>query len=412
LLLLAGCPRPAQPRQSIGAVTLEIGRDGASLRGVAAGAGGTYAALTAGDQTSIEMHAADGRLAWHAELAGQAGPIASDGTTVFVALGAHLRGDPGALVVAIGASGAEAWRREIDASEWSVISAIAPIDSGVVVGGSFSGTLRAGDKVVSSAGKADGFVARIAKTGEVAWLERVGGVNVDGVTGVAARGERIAIAGSIGAGADLLGAPLPPYTDQTPRSDGFVAELDGKGARVWSTTFGGKLDDTVAGVAIDAAGRVAVAANVREVFKIGTTELIARGDGDGCVAWWNKDGSPAAPAIQLGGADFDGVRAIVAVEDRVVVAGFFSGTIKLGAQSLTAGGGDDAFVAALSPKGIAHVWPVTGEGREEVTALAPAPHAFVAGVTHTARARVDGAELPAPPKDPLGGAALIVRPLP
>jgi hypothetical protein len=409
LLLLAGCPRPAQPQRPANALALEIGRAGTSLRGVAAAGDQLYAAMLDGEQASIErLHG------WQSKLAGQPGVIVADDAHVFVTLSAHLRGDPGAIVVALDNTGREAWRRELDASEWSVIAAIAPMDGGVVVGGTFSGTLRAGDKVVSSAGKGDGFAARIAKTGEVAWLVRVGGVNVDGVTGVAARGDRVAIAGSIGAGADLLGAALPPYTEQTPRSDGFVAELDGKGTRVWSTTFGGKLDDTVAGVAIDAADRVAVAANVREVFKIGTTELIARGDGDGCVAWWNEDGSPSGPPVQIGGADFDGVRSIVAVGERVVVGGFFSGTMKLGATTLAAGGGDDAFVAALSPHSVAGVWQIGGDGREEIAALAPAPGAFVAGVTHTALLRVDGADMraPAPAMDSLAGAAVVVRPLP
>ena len=104
----------------------------------------------------------------------------------------------------------------------------------MVVGGSFSGTLRIGAKVVSSAGKTDGFVARLTATGGVAWLVRVGGPGADAVQGVAAAGDRIAIAGTFAAGADLLGQPLPPFDERSVAADGFVAELDAAGARRWA----------------------------------------------------------------------------------------------------------------------------------------------------------------------------------
>ena len=53
----------------------------------------------------------------------------------------------------------------------------------------------------------------------------------------------------------------------------------------------------------------------------------------------------------VGGLDFDGLRAIAAVGDKVVAGGFFSGSIKLGERTLTAGGGDDSFVAAFDSNG-------------------------------------------------------------
>jgi hypothetical protein len=406
-LLLCACPSPRHPTQPVGAITVEIGRDGGSLRGVASDGTLAYAALTANAQTTIEARRGNA-IAWSKTIAGEAGPMAA-GKLVFATIGSAQRGEPGATVIAFDAAGVEKWKRTIDASEWSLITSIASYEDGVVVGGSFGGTLRAGAKTVSSGGKSDGFVARLDGNGEAVWLVRVGGVNPDAVLGVATKGNRIAIAGTFGPGADLLGEPLKPFDEKTPRADGFVAELDSKGARAWSQTFGGKLDDSVVGVAIDGKGRVAVAASAREVMRIGSTELIAMGDADGAVAWWSKDGVPG-PVVQLGGPDFDGVRSIVAVGDRVVVSGFFSGTIKLDQRKLTAGGGDDAYLAAFENGSIAAVWAVTGEGREEVAALSAMPGGFIAGVTHTARAEIEGAQLRSP-KDPMAGAALVIRPV-
>jgi hypothetical protein len=372
---------------------------------------------------------------WFVDLDGTGGPIVRTGKLLVATLGGTgriaglaLRGEPGSAVVALdAATGAIAWKLAIDATDWSVITSIAAIGDGasagasagpgpgVVLGGSFSGTLRIGAKIVSSGGKTDGFVARLTATGGVAWLIRVGGPGADAVQGVAVapapvgspRGERIAIAGTFAPGADLLGQPLASAEDRSPAGDGFVAELDPNGARRWAQTFGGKEDESVAGVAIDARGRIAVAATVRDTIHVNGVDLTANGPADGLVAWWGPGGAPG-PAVLLGGADFDGLRAITAVGDYLVVAGFYSGTIQLGARSLTAGGGDDAFIAALDSTGAVHaVWPIGGEGREEVTALASVPGGFIAGIAHTAALQLDGQTMFDPRPPAIGGAVII-----
>ncbi len=422
LSVLVACPAPHNPSAaSIAAQTLELGGPGAVMSGVAGDGRTVFASLASAGptpQTTIEAIRA-GALppAWRTELAGSGGPLVLAGRVVVAALGGtghvagmELRGQPGAVVVALdAATGSIAWQLAIDATEWSVVSALAATSDGVLVGGSFSGTLRVGATVVSSAGKSDGFVARLTAAGGVAWLVRLGGPDADAVQGVAASGDRIAIAGTFAAGADLLGQPLPPYDERSPFADGFVAELDATGARRWAQTFGGKADESVAGVAIDARGRIAVAATVRDTVHLGGADLVANGTADGLVAWWPPTGEPG-PAVLIGGADFDGLRAIAAAGDHVVVGGFFSGALRLGDRALTAGGGDDAFLAELDASGnVVQAWPVGGEGREEVTALTAIPGGFVAGIAHTAAATVDRDALPAP-RDPLSGAAIVVRP--
>jgi len=439
---LAACPSPRGPSAAaIAPHTVEIGRDGAMLTGVAATPSMMFAALTqvaasgssggapnssSGSaavvnrpaRVAIEARRIDrpDAVAWRVELDGFGGPLAVSGSKVVAALGGarsvgglELRGEPGAAVVALdAATGAVAWKLAIDATDWSVIGALAAAPDGVLVGGSFTGTLRIADRAVGSGGKTDGFVARLTASGGLAWLIRLGGPGADSVQGVAMSGDRVAIAGTFTAGADLLGQPLPAYDDRSLAADGFVAELAADGSRRWVQTFGGKADEAVAGVAIDAAGRIAVAASVRETVHIAGADHVAGGPGDGLVAWWSPDGS-AGTVTLLGGTDFDGLRAITAIGERVVVAGFFSGALRLGDHSLTAGGGDDAFLAELDPSGsIVTAWPVTGPGREEVTALSPLPGGFIAGIAHTAAASVGDDSLPAP-RDPSSGAALVVR---
>ncbi len=416
---LAGCPGPRHPRdRAADPSTLEIGREAISLRSVAGDGITTYAAVASGDASMIEARRG-GSTVWSVKLAGRSGALAQRTPLVFASLtgtGAlanqPIRGEPGAMVVALdAASGASRWTTAIESSEWATISSLAASSDGVLVGGTFSGTLRIATSVVSSAGKSDGFVVRLGPTGQPMWLIRVGGLGADAVQGVDARDGRIAVAGTFAAGAELAGTPLPAFDERAPFADGFVAELDERtGARTWAASFGGKLDDAVAGVAIDRAGRIVIAANARETVHVGGVDLDAQGDADGVVAWWTKEGV-ASRAVLIGGLDFDGLRAITAVGDRIVVAGFFSGSLRLGNRTLTAGGGDDAFIAALDAHGtILESWQVGGAGREEVTSLASLPGGFLAGVAHTAAANVAGAALPSP-KDPMSGAALVVRPV-
>ena len=375
-----------------------------------------------GTTTTAEIESHRGNaVEWHAELPGSAGPIAIGGDAVIVSLSAKgatalppgpplaLRGEPGAAIVALDArTGAPRWRLAFDATEWAVITAVAADPTSIVVAGSFSGTLRAATTVVSSAGKSDGFVARIAADGTLVWLVRVGGPGADAIVGAALSHDRIAIAGTFTAGADIRGVPLHATDEKSPFGDGFVASLDLTGAHLWSQSFGGKRDDTVAGVAIDSKGRVAVAATFRDAARVGTTDYTANGPADGLVFWLSPAGEVGATTL-IGGTDFDGLRAIAAVDDRMVVGGFFAGTLPLAKHAITATGGDDAFLATINSAGeLESTWHIAGPGREEITALSSIPGGFVAGIAHSAAATIDDDHLPAP-SDPTSGAALLQR---
>jgi len=192
--VLAACPSPRAPSTAggVAAATVEIGRAGSLLAGVAGNGVLVFAALTAHGAaptsppataaaapaanapsattpaiavaaTTIEAlrPSAGASAVWQAELAGYGGPLVVAGTQLVAALGGSgsvaglaLRGEPGAAVVALdAATGAPAWKLAIDATEWAVIAALSATSDGIVVGGSFSGTLRIADKVLSSAGR-------------------------------------------------------------------------------------------------------------------------------------------------------------------------------------------------------------------------------------------------------------------
>jgi hypothetical protein len=279
----------------------------------------------------------------------------------------------------------------------------------VLVAGTFSGSLRASDRVVTSAGESDGFALSLDAAGKPRWLMRMGGNSQDAIIGIAQRGDRIALAGSFSPGAEIRGHALASYDERARFADAFAAELDVHGEFVWATPFGGRADDTVVGVALDTRGRTLAAGSSRDVVVVGSKKVSTRGPADALVSVFAPDGVVDRAQL-LNGTDFDGASAIAAVDDRIVVGGFFSGEITLGSRTLRAGGGDDSFIALVDASGqVTASWQVGGEGREEVIGLVAIPGGFVAGVAHTTAAAIDGGPPLASPADPLTGAALIVR---
>ncbi|MGE3456529.1 MAG: hypothetical protein AB7O24_15575, partial [Kofleriaceae bacterium] len=312
----AGCATRGPQAPAVSRRTFDVG--GSAVRGVAGDLTRTFAALSHGHaNTSIEARWARGSVqgfAWETKLEGAAGPLASAGSLVAVAVtatntagGGPVIGEPGAAVIGLDRDrGTVRWRAPLDASEWVIVTSIAATSDAVLVSGSFSGSLRIGNHTVSSAGNSDGFVAKLTTTGATTWVVRAGGLGADSIQGVASTGHRIAIAGVFAPGAELRGHPFESIEPKVPFADGFVAELDDTGARRWSASFGSKLDDAVAGVTIDGAGRVAVAATVRDAVQIGGAQLQTRGGSVGLVGWWSAEGS-SLHAVLFGGDVPDGL---------------------------------------------------------------------------------------------------------
>jgi hypothetical protein len=326
--------------------------------------------------------------------------------------------------LAAGAGGLR-WARGLGSTDWVIVAGAAARAGGdVAIAGQFAGTLRAGDHVVTSAGNGDGFVARLSPEGAVRWLVRVGGEGTDAITGVAPDGDHLAIAGTFSRSADLRGTSLVGVDAESAGPDGFVAVLDARGAPAWAYPLGGRGADAVAGVAVTASGAVAIAATVRDAAWVsdaggavvagGISDFSSRGTADGLIAVWDRSGELRGSSL-IGGADFDGLRTIAARGDQILAGGWFAGTLALGGASLTAGGGDDAFVAIVDDRGtVVGGVHATGDGREDIAALGASPAGWAVAVAHTAAARLvsvsDGSAIGEPmpaSADPLGGVAIV-----
>lgn len=293
---------------------------------------------------------------------------------------------------------------ELRATEYLVVTDAATCGERAVITGSFGGTLRVGDQVASTAGKRDGFAAFLGASGQVHALWRLGGDGDDGLAAVACRGDELALAGTFSAGAELRGRELEPVATRSPHSDAVVVLVRGNEI-AWHRTFGGAREDLAADVAISDAGEVAVVGMARGDTATGAVTLATQGPADGYLARWAPDGSSRG-AARLGGPDHDGATAVLALGERFVVGGFFTGSADDGhGATVHARGGDDAFVAVVD-RGVPTVRALSGDGREQVTSLARAGDGVVMAIAHTAGFTAFGATVAAP-ADPLGGATLL-----
>lgn len=359
--------------------------------------------------------AAGGTVRWQKPLIGaRALAFARDEVVVgFTGTGEIFRGNPGSAVVGLDAeTGAERWRRDVGATGWVVVRALAALPGGDAVAvGSFNGTMRAGDEVVSAGGLSDGFALRVGPVGEVRWLIRIGGERGDAIAAVAAAPGKqggVVVGGTFTGVADARGVALEPVVGEAFAADGFVARLDDDGAVRWARPFGGGLDDAVAGVAILQSGLVAVAATLRGDVLVDGKVVSTRGLADAALITFDDRGTRRAVAL-VGGGDYDSATGLAARGDDLVLAATYSGKLVLGDASLDAAGGDGALIAVLDASGEAiRVLDVAGVGRETVAAIAAGPAGWAAAIRHTAGARIGEAVIPSP-ADPYAGAAILVR---
>lgn len=205
--------------------------------------------------------------------------VSAGGTDVFV-----LRLTPAGGIV---------WARRLGGPQEDTGLDIAVNPKGVVVAGSFQGAMDAGSSRLSSAGKADGFVARLDLTGAPQWAQRIGGPQGDEALSVVldASGETW-VAGSFEEKA-AIGKEGGAILESAGKSDGFLARLGADGSVLWSGPVGGKGDDAVTAVAVGPqgvwiTGRFTAKADFDPGASI--TSMVSVGKADAFVARLDKTG--------------------------------------------------------------------------------------------------------------------------
>jgi hypothetical protein len=202
-------------------------------------------------------------------------------------------------------------------------------------------------------GGLDAFVTKFLPGGGpgLVYSTYLGGSDDDGALGVAidAWGNAI-VAGTTRSANFPTRAPLQPAIGGG--GDAFVAKLSPLGALLFSTFLGGGADDVASAVAIDAQGSAHVAGNTRSAdFPVRNALQPTPGGGDDAFVARLSPTGTLAYASYLGGSGDDEANAIAVATDGVVVTGATSSPDfpKLAPLQSTLRGDSDAFVTRFAP---------------------------------------------------------------
>jgi hypothetical protein len=156
-------------------------------------------------------------------------------------------------------------------------------------------------------------------------------------------------------------------TAAAPAGDLYVAKLDSAGKHVWSKRFGGGLAAFGVAAATDSTESVVIAGGHIGDLTIGGSTVYNGGGtgplGDVFVAKFDKVGHPSWAVPGTGGGKYNYASAVaIDTADNVVIAGQVQiATAFPGAPGVASAGGLDAFLARLSPNGLASWVKVFGD---------------------------------------------------
>jgi hypothetical protein len=215
-------------------------------------------------------------------------------------------------------------------------------DANVIVGGEFDGAMSVGgDTVTTSPFSRDVYVAKFSGSGDPVWIIQIGGAGDDTLAAIA-----VDQAGNVA------------VTGGTSSGAVFLALLDGAdGSIAWSRSFSGDGPTISAGVAVDEDGNVILAAGFRGSADFGGGSLSSAGSYDLLLASYDSANGAHRWSRRFGGTGDELAEGVAAGPgDVIAVAGNFSATTDLGSGPLPFNGLSDIFVATYSTANGAAIW--------------------------------------------------------
>jgi hypothetical protein len=254
----------------------------------------------------------------------------------------------------------------------TVWDAATDADGNIVVTGTFAGQVDFGGAPLSSQGNDDAFVAKFARDGSHLWSRGFGGLGSDSGYGLATdKNGNVLVTGSF-SGQLILGSSV--LHESRGPTDIFIMKLAPDGSFLWSRQSLTTNVATGYGIASDPMGNVLVTGSFAGVSDITLGPLASiDGSADILVAKYSPDGVHLWSKL-LGGTNFDGgFRVGSDATGNVLVSGHFDGSVDFGGGLLVSPvlGLLGAFVAKLDQNG-AHLWSMSfdGTGVQEARAMA------------------------------------------
>jgi hypothetical protein len=257
------------------------------------------------------------------------------------------------FVVKLNGAGGHVWSKRFGDASTQEPEKIAVDGSGnVVLTGWFNGNINLGGGVLSSAGAADQFLAKLDPNGNHLWSRRYGNAFNDFGLRVATDAvDNLFLTGYFSGEVSGWGGGM---LTSIGASDGFVVKLDPDGNHVWTTVLSGAGSENGAHIATDATGDVLVLGYTDSTsVDFGGGALVGGADYDFFVLKLDTDGNHLSSRRYDGGGlvSFDDMR--MSSDGHVYAAGslYEGGSVDFGDGPLTSAGLSDILLLALDDAG-------------------------------------------------------------
>lgn len=249
-------------------------------------------------------------------------------------------GKSDAFVAKLGADGKVAWAQTFGAARDDLANAIAVKGDKIVVAGSFLDSIKIGTFEKKSTGSDDLYIAAFDKDGNAEWLWTAGGIDSDGVNAIAATPDGgWVIGGSFTDSLQIMAGSTTANLKSKGRTDALLIKLAASGDTEWVKQFGGRYDDTILHVEVDANSNVFVQGVFKDMADWGGKQPLKAGggsDNDVVLAKYDTNGDHVWS--QRFGNSFNDVAGGLAIDPsgQVTIAGSFENK-----GSISFGEGDD-----------------------------------------------------------------------
>src|SRR6185436_5011177 len=184
--------------------------------------------------------------------------------------------------------------------------------------------------IITSAGLDDIFIAKTNNNGNLQWLKRAGGLNIDKALSIDADNSgNILVTGFFYTTADFDGQTITSAGQQ----DIFIAKYNSSGTLIWVRRAGGTGSDAGNGITFDNSGNVIVTGEFSGSCSFGSTTLISQGGSiDVFTAKYDNNGNFLWAKKGSGTYTDRGTDVSTDANGNIYVSGMFSDTITFDVQ--------------------------------------------------------------------------------
>ena len=187
-------------------------------------------------------------------------------------------GSTDAFFTKLDSNGSVSWIKQFGGIGLDVIYGISSFNNNFLIGGVFENTISFGDINLTSSGGYDSFYAKLDSNGNTVWAKNFGGIGNDGGYDIQPLSDGSSIiSGNFRNNVTFGGTTLTSAGD----ADGFVAKLDSNGSVIWVKQFGGTGLDSLDGITIESDNSYLVSGQFWDTVNRAGTSVTGSGSLDG-----------------------------------------------------------------------------------------------------------------------------------